>query len=705
MSITQDSGPAAGSAWPPPDAEPVDPEALYGRLADRGLRYGPAFRGVRRAWRDGARMSAEVALDAGVPTGDFLLHPALLDSALHAAVVPFLDGDDESAQLPFAWRGVRVHGPAGRAVRVRITPGDDRTIGLELTDGEGRPVATVDSLVVRSVSPEQLGARGGRLLRTVWRPVPPATGRPAPQGWALLGADHLGLTGSPAADRALAAVHPTLRSLVVALRERRVPETVLVCVDGSAPLANALQRALSLLQEWLFDERLADCRLVFVTRGGVAVRPGEVPEPAAAAVWGLVRSAQLEHPGRFALVDLDADAPWRAVEAAAGSDAAQLAVRQGALLHPRLAAAAKAARPGWDPRRSVLITGGTGSLGRLVARHLAERHGVRHLVLLSRRGPDAPGARELVDELAGFGTEAKVVACDAGDLAALRAVVAALPPEHPLGAVVHSAGVTSDATVGSLTPRLLDTVLAAKVDSALALHRLTEDVPDCALVLFSSVAGVLGSAGQGNYAAANAALDALAHRRRAAGLPGVSLAWGLWADEGGMASGLAAADLARMARSGLAALSVEQGLALLDDALTAEDPVLVPLRLHEDALRSPDAPLPELLLDLAAPRTRATAPVADADAFRARLAGRPEDERAQEVLELVRAQVAVVLGFTGGEEVEPHREFSAIGFDSLTNLELIRRLTAATGVRLPNTLAFDHPTPVELANSMTKLLG
>ncbi|NEA17244.1 beta-ketoacyl reductase, partial [Streptomyces halstedii] len=242
--------------------------------------------------------------------------------------------------------------------------------------------------------------------------------------------------------------------------------------------------------------------------------------------------------------------------------------------------------PGWDGDGTVLITGGTGAIGAHVARHLAAEHGVRHLLLTSRSGPAAEGAAELLAELAALGAHAEIAACDAADRDALAALLAALPPAHPLTGVVHAAGVLSDGVVATMTPERLDLVLRPKVDAAINLHELTAGLDLSEFVLFSSIAGVFGGMGQGNYAAANAFLDALAHRRRADGLPGRSLAWGLWANSTGMTGGLTEADLRRIARGGIVAFDPAQGLALFDTAGTLDEPVVLPLRLDTAAVRA-----------------------------------------------------------------------------------------------------------------------
>ncbi|MFE2729345.1 SDR family NAD(P)-dependent oxidoreductase, partial [Kitasatospora sp. NPDC059327] len=352
---------------------------------------------------------------------------------------------------------------------------------------------------------------------------------------------------------------------------------------------------------------------------------------------------------------------------------------------------------------TVLVTGGTGTLGRRLAHHLATRHGVRHLLLVGRSGADAPGVADLVAELAGAGTTVTVAACDAADRAALARVLAEVPAGHPLTAVVHAAGVLDDGPVEALTAEQVDRVLRAKVDIAANLHALTRDVDLAAFVMFSSVAGTLGTAGQAGYAAANACLDALAHHRRARGLPASALAWGLWAERSAMTEHLGHGDLKRLARGGLVPFSTAQGLALFDTARERPDAVLVPARVDLAALRAPSAPVQPLLRDLAGPRAPGRTAGADATgavAWARRLANTSGEERAEIALRLVRTEAAVVLGHDTVESVRPESTFRDLGFDSLTGVELRNRLGGATGLRLPSTLVFDHPTPVRLASSL-----
>uniref|UniRef100_UPI00131D7331 SDR family NAD(P)-dependent oxidoreductase n=1 Tax=Amycolatopsis anabasis TaxID=1840409 RepID=UPI00131D7331 len=355
-----------------------------------------------------------------------------------------------------------------------------------------------------------------------------------------------------------------------------------------------------------------------------------------------------------------------------------------------------------DPDGTVLITGGTGVLGRLVARHLVTERGVRRLVLLSRRGPDAEGAAELEAELTGLGARVRIAACDVADRGALAEVLAKIPAEHPLTAVVHTAGVVADGVVESLTPHSLDVVFRPKVDAALALHELTADADLAEFVLFSSASGTLGGAGQANYAAANVFLDALARHRRAQGRAGTSLAWGLWAERSGITGQLDDNDLRRINRLGVRALSSPEALALLDAAPAAADPVLVPLPLDTAALadRAEAGTVPLLLRGLVrAPVRRSAASVSGPDEpeFVDRLAGLSESDRRHALLDLVCAKAALVLGYAGAHAIEVERPFKDLGFDSLTAVELRNVLNSATGLRLPPTLVFDYATPVELA--------
>ncbi|MFE9469530.1 SDR family NAD(P)-dependent oxidoreductase [Streptomyces griseofuscus] len=694
--VTEGSGETGGgeekavgralTAWPPAGCESIELGGFYDRLADLGLAYGPAFRGLRTAWRTGDEVFAEVALPDGTDTGSFLLHPALLDAALHAIGAGGLVPEADGPLLPFAWSGVSVHATGASTVRVRLAAAGADAVSLTVADGAGQPVASVESLTLRPVSAEQLRKRSGDALFTI---------EPAPLSLAAEGADGTVVACVPDLDALAEADGPPQPDVVV------VP-----CPDGPEGVSGAERvravttEVLALVQRWSAEDRTA--RLVLVAR---------CDDLAHAAAGGLVRSAQAEHPGRVVLLETDRpDEAAALVPGVVRSGEPHVVVREGEAGVPRLVRAAAArttedAATGSAGRTdhtddtaapaglgTVLLTGASGALGGTLARHLVTGHGVRRLLLVSRRGADAPGAADLAAELVALGAEATWAACDLAD----RAAVARLLAAHPVDSVVHTAGVLDDGVIAALTPERVGAVLAPKADAVLHLDELTDD--STPFVLFSSAAGVFGNPGQGNYAAANAFLDAFARHRRAQGRPTVSLAWGLWEQEGAMADTLDAAGRSRMARSGVLALTTEDGLRLFDAALAADEPLLVPVRLDTAALRDRAAQtVPAPLRGLVRNSVRGTAQRAATGSLADRLAGLPGDERAEALLELVRGEVAAVLGHSSPRAVQPTHAFQDLGFDSLTAVELRNRLTGATGLRLPATLVFDHPTPTALA--------
>ncbi|MCD9160982.1 SDR family NAD(P)-dependent oxidoreductase [Streptomyces albireticuli] len=1054
------------AAWPPPGAEPLELEDFYGRLSADGYGYGPAFQGLRAVWRRGEDVFAEVGLPeaAHAEAARFGLHPALLDASLHAALAAADTGSPtghggpggREVRLPFVWSGVSLFAEGASSVRVRLSPQGPDALTLRLADAEGRPVASVDRLVTRPVTPGHLRAAPAdrdALFTLRWTPVPAPDPVP-PVRWTVLGAGGPERNGSRHLDgnaHPNGNAHPKGNAHPTGGRHRTGSPhgnvnpypafTALLCTPSAtgtglpAAARAATAEVLTVLQDWLSDDKFAQSCLVVVTRNAVAAG-GEAPDPAQAAVWGLVRAAQTENPGRFLLLDLDgaADvdealpialatgepqvalrggeplaarlhrigdsgtllppagpAPWRLDVSAPGTlenlallpspeqtaplgpldvridvratglnfrdvllaldmyperapmggeaagvitevgsgvtdlvpgdrvtgvvarsfgpvavtdartvvripdgwtfaraaavpvayvtafyglvDLAGLVAGESVLVHAAAGgvgmAAVQVARhlgaevfgtaspgkwetlrasglddahiassrstefegafraatggrgidvvldslagefvdaslrlmpreggrfvemgkadvrdpgqvaadhPGvsyraydmteagpdrireiltevvrlfetgefthspvttWDVRRApeafrlmsraqhvgkivltmppvrdpegtVLVTGGTGTLGSLLARHLVTDRGVRHLLLTSRRGPDAPGARELVGDLEAAGASVTLVACDLADGEAVTELVAKVSAAHPLTAVVHLAGVTDDGVIGALTPGRLDAVFRAKADAAVNLHEATRHLDLAEFVLYSSASGVLGGPGQGNYAAANAFLDAFAHHRTARGLPGRSLAWGLWERSSGMTARLGRGDRARIARSGLAPIPDGQGLSLFDTALTADEALLLPIRLDPAALRTRAAAgtLPAPLRGLVRAPARRTAGAAPADgtpadaasALLRRLDGLSRDDRNQLLLELVRSHAATTLGHTRPDAVDPERGFMDSGFDSLTAVELRNRLGTAAGRRLPATLLFDHPTPLAVAH-------
>ncbi|MFC8455219.1 type I polyketide synthase, partial [Kitasatospora sp. NPDC057223] len=719
---TTDTAVADLSAWPPTGAAPLDVDGLYERLAADGRTYGPAFQGLRAAWRSGDDLYAEVQLPEGArnETAGFALHPALLDSALHALLVEATPGDSNNdsdsdsgeLRLPFSWSGTEVHASGATALRVRLSPDGQGGISLDATDPAGGPVASVEGLVLRSVRADALtlgATTAGPLYRVAWSAVQAPAAGPAAT-WTVLDP-----SGHAAGLDALRLAHPdgSLPDLVLA-----VPAS-----DGDpAAVRDTLHRYLTIIQDWLAEPRSSDSRLLVRTDGAVGTSPADPPRDlAAAALWGLVRSAQSENPGRIVLLDAT-DAPDATITAALAGAGVEprLALRDGELFAPRLVRTADADDAATAPapiEGTVLLTGATGALGGQIARHLVTRHGVRRLLLVSRSGPEAPGAEQLLADLSELGAEAVIAAADTADREALAALLATVPAEHPLTAVVHAAGVLDDGTLNTLTPERLDAVLRPKADAAWHLHELTRELPLTAFVLFSSVAGVFGSAGQGAYAAANSFLDALAEQRRAANLPALSLAWGLWEGADGMGAELSGADRARLRRAGVAPLSAPQALGLLDTALAGDDAAVVPVRLDLAALRSAATSdsVPALLRGLVptARRAAATGPTrtngsgsTSVSALAAELATLDAAERTSRVVQLVRTHTAEALGHPSTDSVPTDRAFTDLGFDSLTAVDLRNRLAEAAGLRLSATAVFDHPTVTALAaHLLDELLG
>ena len=755
----QDTDPATqlGPPWPPTGAQAVPTQSVYSDLAESGFDYGPAFQGLRAVWRRGQELFAEVALpdQHANQSGDFGIHPALLDAALHPLLLaaPHPDGQypawtttagDQGLPLPFVWRGVSLYAVGASVLRVRLTPLTHDEFTVTVTDDTGTLVARAQSLTLRAISHEQLHQaattdRDPLLFTVEWVPVAPEPATAdATTAAAVVGRDTLGLHAGLTA----AGCQVTAYQEMTALREAitagaPIPHAVFVNagtdhadtggegtdagVEGLAEqVFVSTSRMLDMVQQWLAQDAWPGCPLVAVTRGAVATGTNDtaaVQDLAGAASWGLLRSVQNEEPGRVLLADID-DQPasyTTLLSLITRTTETQLAIRAGTATTPRLERVGETTSPhgttadgaGLWGTGSVLVTGGTGVLGGLVARHLVTVHGVRDLLLVSRRGLEASGAAELAEELRGHGARVCVEACDVADRSALAAVLERV--EVPLSAVVHTAGVLGDATVGSLTPQQLRSVLRPKADAAVHLHELTRGMDLAQFVMFSSAAGVLGTPGQSGYAAANAFLDALASWRRARGLAGTSLAWGLWEQDSEMTAGLADTDRRRMARLGITPIPSEQGMMLFDAAPTADRALLVPLAMDTAAPQHADSAVPPLLRALVrTPLRRRTATAADEhrpDLAR-RLAGLPETEQDRVLTELVCSHAAAVLGHTGSQAIDPQRAFKDFGFDSLVAVEFRNRLNTATGLRLPPTVVFDYPTPRALACHLRlELLG
>ncbi|WP_221357977.1 type I polyketide synthase [Streptomyces beigongshangae] len=701
--------PAGPMSWPPAGARRLSVDGLYGAMESRGVEYGPAFRGLRAAWSRGDDTFAEVTLPDGV-TDAFTVHPALLDAALQTAGLRTTTGAGAGAdagdggggtpevRLPFSFSRVLLGPGGGRTLRVSLRPdatGGPGAVRVRITGEDGRPVADIGSLTLRAAPYGGPRAPGRSLHRVDWvRAEQPRT-PPARGSWAVLGGHDARLLpegfGVPAGTAAGA------------------DAVVLPCSPPAGPgtpeaVHTVTAAVLDRLRVWLADAASATVPLVVLTRGaaGPVVEPVDV---ASAAVWGLLRSAQLEHPGRFVLLDTDDPAASAAaLPAALATGEPQLALRSGTLYAPRLVRAAPPTGGGADgfgPDGTVLLTGGGGTLAGILARHLVTRHGVRRLLLLGRRGAESPGMTQLTGELRESGADVTVVACDVADREALARTLAGIPAEHPLRAVVHTAGVLDDGLLETQTAERLSAVLRPKADGAHHLHTLTRDADLTAFVVYSSAAAVFGSPGQSTYAAANAALDALMTERHRLGLPATSLAWGPWEQRSALTAHLSDTDLRRMHRSGARALSAAEGMALFDRAPARDElhgPLLVPVRLDLTGYRGQAVPplLRSLVKAPAGPRpTTGGAPL-----HRRLAAAADEEERGRLLLDLVLAQAADVLGHTTARALGADDAFLSVGFDSLTAVELRNRLAARTGLHLRPTAVLDSGTPARLAESL-----
>ncbi len=716
--LTRDAGTETPATLPSaPRPEEMDAtDELMDSLRAVEVDWAPRWRWLSGFQDAGHACHGAFTVPDGVEPEGGPVPARLLDNAF--AIAMSLSGSVErgTPKLPFhierlVWTGrhttVRTATSAGPRTQESITRVDD-LVGRDASDETVFHLKGFSSH--RAPMRRFLGSRhGDDLFRVAFDPV---------------GTDQVAIEsrgGEPGAVRYVPAFDTDVAALAAELTTTGERPTIVVEWPDRVPTADAVHemttRALTWLQVWLASEAFGDARLVWVTRHGLPVGDDAAPSPAAAAVWGLGRTAQSEHPDRLlVLVDVDADLDHASLDAALRTLPAgepQLALRDGSLLAPRLAAlearspdaaSAESTYAPFESSGTVLVTGATGGLGRIVSRHLVTAHGVRHLLLLSRSGENAPGADELVRELEDAGAETVTLrACDVSVRQDLAAALGAIPAHRPLRSVVHAAGTVDDGLLPDLTDARVESTLRAKVDAALHLHELTASMPLSAFVLFSSVAGTFGSAAQGSYAAANAVLDALAARRRASGLVATSLAWGPWAGAG-MAADLDEVLRRRLRREGLRFLEPESGMRLFDDALTRPEAVLAPVLLDRGVLRnSGAASVPPVLRGLVrAPgqseRAEPRATLVDT------LATLPEAERPRAVLDAVRAEVADVLGLTSAGAVPPQRALQELGLDSLMAVEVRNRLSGLVGEKLPADLLFSYPTAQALAERLSVTL-
>lgn len=701
--FTHSKRPTSNGSAHQDDGESVDVSKAYAVLADEvAISYGPSFQGVRAIWRQGhdnGEDRAELRARIDPPRGQgqlFGLHPALLDAALHASLLAAPDPASGTIRLPFLLRGVQFlarAGPGPILAQIREL-GEDRISVTLRSESTGALVAEVSEVVTRAWQPGPVITEPatGNLYRLEWTGSASTTPNGGPTPEPLCETDEV-FRVQGARGGGVATAGKTVKSAV----------------------HDAVAEALCVIQKWSAEKTYAGGRLVMVTENAMVE---DSPDVVAAAVWGFVRSAQAElSGGRIVLVDLDGSTESEtAILPALASREELIAIRGGTIMTPRLskvaptpaqvsASAETPASPSTlDVSGTVLVTGGTGGLGALLSRHIVRTYGAKQLLLVSRSGMKAPAARQLYEDLRYANTDAvvRIEECDCGDRDQLAAVLAGNDSQGypPISAVIHCAGVVDDAVLGSQSPQRVSRVLRPKVDAAWNLHEL---VPTKAgsFVLFSSYVGIVGNEGQAGYTAGNAFLDALARFRVAHGLSALSLAWGPWLNQDGMAAeNKLAIPSARLTNA--QPLTDQQGLQLFDMALqtstlTQRVPVLAPL-----LLRGP-FPLVPSASNGAASKTKKRAQGV-VGTWRARLAASPPERRNEVLLGLVQAEAAAVLGYPEGDDV-PDQSFAELGFDSVTSVLLGNRLRALTGLHdIPVTVSLDYDTVPALAQYLSARL-
>ncbi|MFF8775296.1 type I polyketide synthase, partial [Kitasatospora sp. NPDC015120] len=671
------------TTWPPTGAQPVD--ISYDTLTTHGYHYGPTFQGLHKIWRHNDHTYAEITLPTDPDT--YTIHPALLDATLHATYT-------EGPRLATSWHGVAVHAVGASALRVRIGPNRAGSVSMMLADTVGDPVAEfgvgttpVDLTELQAARVAQLDA----LYREVWIDHV-ANPSPRKTNWAVVGADPLCAVAGLTTVGGYVQAYSGLDALAEASGD--VPDYLVLTVPAGAEVAVTSRETLSQLDALLATETLATVTVVFLTSSAMPAFDHAGTDLAGAAVWGLIRSAQAENPGRFVLADVDAaEASWRALPRAVRSGEPQMALREGRVRVPRLApgGSASGTEQFAGDEGTTLITGGTTPMGERLARHLVTVHGVRHLVLTDAEAP------VLTAELAALGATVTTAACVPNDRTALRELIDGLPAEHPLTMVVHVPQVLPGDRTAAPTPDSLAEALRATVGAA---ETLDQEIGAATLVLCSSFAGTVGGSGTAVSAASAAALDALARRRWASGTPVVSLAWGPWAlGDAPSRTGIAGVDV----------LGAREAVALFDAACRAGEPVVIPVRLdlaelaRQGRTGSALPPAFRSLVRITGKRT-AGAGAVSATSLRQRLASMSDADRDHTLFELISTQISAVLGLGSADAVQPHQIFQDLGFDSLSLMTLRNRLNSATGLRLDTSSMFHRSTPYDVVERLKQAL-
>ncbi len=697
--------------------ESVDVAGYYADLAAVNIVWDPLWRWTLQAFAGpgGEGGFLELGPPEGLLSGNLPLHPVAIDNGFAALKLGMEVGDDEETpQLPFAVDRIAWHRqPRGRlwTYTMPLELGDDHSrFDLTFWDEDGELVAEFFSCTIKRAPEELMLANAGAsaldrwMFQVDWRAVERPT--PAVEGSVALWARREGVLLEDVQRQLNDAGIDVIRLSEISAASAEPVSMVLALWEGDDDVKSSAHGvsadALAQLQTLMGGDLAAP--VVWITRDAVGTGEADtVSGVGTSALWGLGRVARNESVDlALRLLDVD-DGGEGLVEALSLKDEPECALRAGELLSPRLmknAAPAPSDAPLVKGEGTVLITGGLGALGQEVARYLVNEQGVKHLLLTSRRGMGAPGAEALVQELRDAGAQVAVAGCDVSERASLDAALSSVEGEHPLCGVIHLAGLLDDGTLSELDSERLHRVLTPKVDGAWNLHQATRDLTLDLFVLFSSATGIIGGAGQGNYAAANAFLDALAQHRQAQGLAGLSIAWGPWAS-GGMAAGLDDADKARMRRQGLGALEVAAGMSLLKRSLEQPHALSVvmaldPGRLQQSIERS-GGEVPALYRGLIRiiPSSGTSA-----SELRARLEALPEEEQLDEILAAIKDEIALVLGLSSGREVGANKSLQDLGIDSLMAVELSKRMVAMTNVKLPATLIFDYPTPAAIAGKL-----
>lgn len=703
--------------------------AIIERLANMQVDWGQRWQWLGESWQvDKQTTIGRLTAPEQVSTDDAPIPGGLIDNAFAFSLFASEPTAAESQvpQLPFAverfyWSGQhQLTTWVKHSLREQNSVNQDHTLAdIIFCDDEGNPLAWLEGITTRRAPADRflVDQQPSGLFSIQWKPLSlPSTKSTNPLF--LLGEIPTELTDSLSSVQNTHCYSNIPQLLQEITDNSRIADIVLFCqpqnLDSVITSTHQLTTdILRQLQSWLTEPRFADSNLTIVTQGAIAINAEEdIVNLNQAPIWGLVRSAQSEHPERkIKLLDIDKQpSSSHVLPLALSSDNNQLALRAGILQHPTLVTnttpALSPPSSRFDNSGTVLLTGGTGTLGTLIARHLVKHHHCKSLLLLSRQGEQAAGAEDLSRELRELGAQVTIAACDVTNKTSIARALSLIPSDYPLTSVIHLAGVIKDGLVDFMSDQDLTTVLSSKLDAAVYLDELTKNTPLSSFILFSSLSGLLGTQGQANYAAANTFLDALAQHRRVNGLVATSLAWGPW-DEGGMAAQLNQLDIARIQKMGVSLLSPQQGLTLFDTVLNNNQANIIPLSLNRLS-SNPHPLIAQLLAAHKSGESNETAiqtqqkTVDKSTSIKQTLIGLNETNRYQKVLQWVTREVADVLELTADNVPSADRPLQELGLDSLMAVEIKNRLSKGSGLRLPVTLLFDHPTCQSLATKLSK---